>query len=963
MKSLTILSAASVLALAVASSANAQTQPADAAAKAAGSEDIIVTGSRIARAGFEAPTPVTAVQTDSLVNKAPGTIADGLNQLPQFQNSISGNTRGTGNAASVNSGNYLNLRALGPNRVLVLQDGQRMPVTGNNGGVDVSLIPSMLIQRVEVVTGGASAVYGSDAVSGVVNFILDKHMTGLKFVGQGGMTTNGNVPSYRIGAAGGISLMDGRLHIVASAERNFRSQLYRRWFPVNAEGWGLQATSSATNPGLTAANPYTWVNNVRALTLSAQGIATIGGTLGQFDSNGNFGSFNTGTAVLGVAGTASGGDGGYFDQTNGTVGAGMSSNQFFIRPEYEFANGMKAFVSLGYNTSLAQSDPGAGFIRAITIFSGNPYLTPAEQTLLGSAASFNIGRIFTDGPTHFIRQNSNSTNINAGLEGNFNSSVKWNLGYVHSITDFRSSQHDIKFPEFYAAMDAVRAPNGNIVCNATLSTNPTVAARYAGCVPFNPLGLGRGSQAGYNYFWGDSFWTTKNKMEAFMANMTGELLNLPAGPLSFAVGAERRYVSINQNSNADPRFPPDFTGLRGTLSTQLTQFRLTNNGVASGSQKVTEFYGEVEVPVLKDSAIGTLSVNGAARMTDYSTSGEVKTWKLGTVFEPVDGVKFRATVSRDIRAPTLFELFAATQATGQSFPDDLTGQNNSLQIISGGNSKLKPEIAKTLTAGIVLTPHAIPGLSLSVDYYRINITDAIAQPYTAAQVLSLCNASIVATGSASGDTCKYVLRPISPTSTASNNFPLSLQVVNDNLANQLVKGIDFELAYGSNLGGGRMNARLLATRLITFDQTTAPGRAPQHLAGTADFAATPLPKWRGSFSLDWTKGGFTIGGQERLIGSFDRSHPVFNSAGVATFGTVYAQNKVPTILYTDVNASYKIPTSFGQVEVFAVVNNLINQKPPLAPGVNVSPGLGLPYYINTHDYIGRYVTAGLRVKM
>lgn len=236
-------------------------------------------------------------------------------------------------------------------------------------------------------------------------------------------------------------------------------------------------------------------------------------------------------------------------------------------------------------------------------------------------------------------------------------------------------------------------------------------------------------------------------------------------------------------------------------------------------------------------------------------------------------------------------------------------------------------------------------------------------PHTSSDILNLCNASIVATGSASGITCQYVTRPISQTGTATNNFPTSLTLVSDNLAKQAVRGLDFELSYRTELGSGQLNTRLLASRMLEFSQTNAPGLINRHFEGTADNAGLPLPKWRGTLDVTYTNGGLTAGISERYIGSFDRSHPTFNNSGALTFGNVYAQNKVPVILYTDLNLSYKIKSGFGDVELFTVVNNLLDQKPPVTPSVNVSPGLTPPYYVNTYSLIGRYVTAGIRVKI
>ena len=952
MKRITVLGAASVLALAAASTAQAQTtEPADSAAP---EQDIVVTGSRIARTGADAPTPLTVVQTEDLARKAPGTIADGLNQLPQFQNSVGAGNRQALTANAQFGGNYLNMRALGSNRVLVLQDGIRMPVSGNNGGVDVSLIPSMLIERVDIVTGGASAVYGSDAVSGVVNFILNKRMTGLKGLAQGGLATNGHFPSYRVGLAGGLSLLDDRLHVVASAERYYTGPLDRKHVPSVGQAWNLNGNG-------TLANPFAVIAGTRTNLLSAQGIVSTGPLAGQFNSSGDIVPLSPGTATS-VPLLAIGGTGGLFDQENGTVAYSQEVNQFFFRPEYEFGGDVVGYASVSYNTSKYKGNPGALFLREIVLFNNNAYLKPAQVTALsnGGATEFRVGRIVTEGPQHDIVQTSKSLVVNAGLKGGIGNSFKWDIGYSHSKTDFYSGQRDILFNRFYASADAVRAPNGQIVCGPSLSADPVIAARYADCRPVNVMGntgSAGSNQAAYDYFWDTSFFTTVNKMDSVQATLKGDLFALPAGNLSFAVGGEYRHVSLAQTSNANPLIPIDFTGLRGVLSNQRTKFRLNNNGIGSGSQDVKEAFGELGVPVLKDSAIGSLDLNGAVRVTDYSTSGSVTTWKLGGVFEPVDGLRFRSSYSRDIRAPTLFELFSAQQNSSNSFFDPLTGRNATLQVVSGGNPNLRPEIAKTLTIGAVLTPSAIPSLSLSVDFFDINIKNAIAAPFTAQQILDNCSQS-----NYTSPVCANIIRPGSATDSAPGNFPTAITTFNANLASQVVRGIDFELSYAFKMGNGDVRLRALGTNTFTFDQQNASNQPVRKLAGTADFALTPLPKWRGVFDVTYTNGGLTAGIQERYIGGFDRSHPVFVN-NVQTFGSVFVANTIPAIVYTDLNLSYKIPNKFGDLVVFTVVNNLFDVNPPLAPVQSTAPGLNVPTYVNTYGTIGRTVTIGVRFKI
>lgn len=901
--------------------------------------EVIVTGTRIARPGFEAPTPLTTMSTEELARKAPGALADGLNQLPQFMNSISTTARSTGTGGAQNTGNYLNMRALGTNRVLVLQDGQRMATSGNNGGVDVSLIPSMLIQNVDVVTGGASAVYGSDAVSGVVNFVIDKRMEGLRVVAQSGTGTGdvSELDSYRFGAAGGMSFLGDRLHVVASAETYHTDPLERAYFPIMAEGWTVNGT------GATAANPFRNISGTRSLTLTTGGIVTTGPFAGQqFDPSGNLVPFNRGTPTT-IAGVTIGGDGGYFSQEKGkgTTGSSQTMNQFFIRPEYEFSGNIVGFVSVGYNSSNYEANPGGGFIRQIRFFNDNAFLTDAQRTALGATPSFDMGRIFTEGPQHLTIQESDSLVMNAGLSGRFGETFTWNVGIGHTETEFTSSQRDIEFSKFYASMDAVRDSAGNIVCRVLLDPNPDIRARYQGCAPANAFGEGHVSAEAYDYFWGTSSWSTTNEMDSIQASVSGDLFEMPAGPLSFAAGAEYREVSLVQTSNANPAIAIDYTGLRGVLPTQLAKFRLTNNGVADGSQDVAEVFAEVNVPVLKDSALGSLELSGAARLTDYSTSGEVTTWKLGALFDPVESVRFRATISQDIRAPSLFELFAAQQNASQSFSDPLTGRNISVQLISGGNPDLVPEEARTFTGGVVLKPTFAPGLSFSADYFDIDITGAIAAPFTAQQILDNC-----AQSGYTSPVCALTRRAPAPDNTLQ-----AILLFSDNLASQVVRGIDFEAAYGFEMGKGRTNIRAIWTRMLDFDQTNAEGQATRHLVGTADNALLPLPESKGLVEFNYTGDKLKAGIQARYIGSFDRSHVQF-----------YEKNRVPSVTYADLNFSYGFESGSALFELFGVVNNLFDKEPPLTPAVQTAPGLNPPYYVNTYDLIGRTVTVGMRLK-
>jgi outer membrane receptor protein involved in Fe transport len=435
----------------------AQSNPevASTAAEETGSldEEIVVTGTRLTTGGFQSPTPVNVVNTDELIKRAPGQLADALNQLPVFQNSINGNQQQFTQGNRQRTGNYLNLRSLGTQRVLVLQDGQRLPVSGTNGGVDVTLVPQLLTKRIDVVTGGASAAYGSDAVSGVVNFILDKQFTGLKAQAQYGTATRGYGDSYRLGVAGGASLLDGRLHVIGSIERTHSNPVLRSDMPSIADLW------TAVGAG-TSADPIRYDNDIGYGSVNAAGV-TQNGPAGfinmQFGQNGQLLPFDRG-APSGNPGTQKGGDRGVLGQDCCTITPGQTANQAFARAEYEFADELTGFVSVGYNWSSAHDYPFSFLRTQITLFRDNAYLAPSALAALGPAESFNIGKAVTDVRGYDVNQYSDSLNIIAGLNGKLGA-FNWSVGYSHAETKFRTTAVDMENTKLYAALDAVRDPS------------------------------------------------------------------------------------------------------------------------------------------------------------------------------------------------------------------------------------------------------------------------------------------------------------------------------------------------------------------------------------------------------------------------------------------------------------------------------------------------------------------------
>ena len=421
--------------LAVATSAFAQ-QAAPAAPDTA--QTVVITGSRIVRNGYSAPTPVTVATTAELQATTPSNIPDGLNKLPVFAGSSTsaGGTNAVGGSGggvpNLQGGNYMDLRDMGAIRTLILLDGRRVAPTALNGQVDTNTLPEMLVQRVDIVTGGASAVYGSDAVVGVVNFVLDKNYTGLKAYGQVGDSTYGDDRSYRFGVAGGSSFLDGRAHVIASYEQytsdGINSHSDRPW---SAD------TPDYTGNG-TAANPFKLVTNA-SLNNATQGGLITSGTLAnkyQFTNSGLV-AFNPGTTT-GTSTISTNGQGASY--TGLPLVAPTQTYQGFMRGQYDVTNDIQAYLQLSDTESKVwgATNQNAAATPA-TISGSNPYLTPAEQAQLGTS-SFTFSRLNRDLAAYSdLDQLTDDLSVTAGLSGKAFGDFKWDAYYSHGSSIDRKS--------------------------------------------------------------------------------------------------------------------------------------------------------------------------------------------------------------------------------------------------------------------------------------------------------------------------------------------------------------------------------------------------------------------------------------------------------------------------------------------------------------------------------------------
>jgi iron complex outermembrane receptor protein len=917
-------------------------------------DTVVVTGSRIVRNGYSAPTPITVAPIEQLMQTTPSNIPDGLNKLPQFSFSTSTAANGSvGGAPSVYGGNYLNLRAFGLPRTLILLDSRRVPSTSINGLVDVNTMPQMLVQRVDVVTGGASAVYGSDAVTGVVNFVLDKNFNGLKAVAQDGTSSRGDANSYRVGVAGGGDVTD-RGHLIWSAERyqnnGVRRHEDRSWAasnPVYVGSTGIGAAGTATNP-------YLLVQNGHLSNTSLGGLATSGPFKGQqFLPNGSLGAFNPGTPTN-TANLAIGGDGGVYTDLNMTPPT--VTNQAFGRFEYELTGNLTAYVQLGlaetqvFNQHSANAAPST-----FTITNDNPYLTTAEKSALGSTPSFTLSRLSRDlAEDSTLNQMTDALNFTTGLTGSVFSKFTWDAYYTHGEARVRSrASNNINYPNLYAATDTVKDASGNIVCRVSTTAN---ASLFPGCAPLDPFGNGNVSAAAKAFIYGDTQWQALNKLDDFEGNVSGPVFNNWAGPVSLALNVEYRAQSLNEVSNVNPLAVPSYAALQNKPpagnSALTSVWAYSVQGATHGSNHVWETSMETVFPLLANAPLAkTLEVTGAIRYTDYSSSGPAWTWKYGLNYQPISDLRIRWTESQDIRAPTLNDLYAPPALANVVITDPVSGQSGQVQSITGGNPNLKPEVARTTTVGFVYSPSFVPRLRMSVDYYNINIANALSSVNGGqAAVLQEC-----ANSGGTSPVCTAAVRA-TPTS-----FPTYVTNYTINAAQTYTHGVDVEASYSFDLADvnhalpGHVDLRMLFGYQPDMKTRAYPNAVLVQSAGVAGSGGTVgFSAERVTTDIGYRLGPVALNWQVRYYSKLALS-------GNPT--QFYVASSLPAIYYNDVSLNYTFKAAGHPAQVFVAVDNLFDQAPRIWPGTNsaAAPGSSNPS-VAGDDIVGRYFTLGLRIK-
>ncbi len=936
----------------------------------AGADDaIVVTGSRIRRPDLESASPVAVIDSQQIQAQGIVNTQDLLAKLPQV--GIPGLSRTNSNFLTTGNGvATINLRNLGDSRTLVLVNGRRfVPGVAGTSIVDVNNIPADFVERIEVVTGGASAIYGSDAIAGVVNYVMKTDMQGITARAQYGLTSRGDNPNYTASITGGTKFgEDDRGSIIVNGTYSKDLGLLSNKRGISAEdcsnlGCGPQSYSSYSAQGrFEFQNP----NNANGVSSNDGGYAS------------NLFSFNPDNSVV----------------LGGGVGFNRNSVRRISTPterylaagaaQYKFSDSVTAFLEGTYAKTKSSSqiealaldsqlDTGVGYSI------DNPYIPASirQQIIARNSdgiASNDVTSIdFRRRQNEvFSRSNTNDRDtfrIAGGFRGDIAPKWSYEVSGVYGQLKDRTSSQDIDITKYANALDAVTDATGTIVCR-------DAAARAAGCAPINLFGYNTASAAASTYVQADVPREVSIKNTQFVANasVSGSPLTLPYGDLQIVLGGEYRREKSAENWDA-----------------------LTNAGQNSGNQtpdtvgkfNVKELFGEIDIPLLKGLPfVNSLSLQGAARYSDYSTIGTVFSWNAGAEYSPVQGLRFRGNYAVANRAPNINELFSSASETFPAVQDPCDGvtaastgtyanacrqipaiaaavrnggtfqytlaDTQSINGFDGGNRNLQEEKGKTITLGAVIAPDQIRGFSLTVDYFNIKLTNAIGIIPRATSIQQCLLTS-------EPQFCNNVIRY------DNTGYIRTVNAQNINIADTKTSGIDVNLRYGRALGlttDDRLDLSVLYTHTMKYKTQSDPAAPAYSGVGNLEYGAVFRDKVNatasysaGPYSVNWTA--------TYLSPMVDTVRDEFAeySDQIGLAPEIAAHNEIKARIYHDVQLRARVGEESRQMEMFFGVTNLFDRKPPkLEDTVFYGSITGTTTAADVYDPIGRRFYVGAQLK-
>ncbi|PHZ84711.1 TonB-dependent receptor plug domain-containing protein [Paremcibacter congregatus] len=935
----------SILALMAAIPSSPQAFAQDATDDASTFEEVVVTGSRIKRGNLSTPTPVTTLDSEALKVSGTNNVADLMRELPSV--GLSGLSSANSSRLIQNSGlNTINLRNLGSARTLVLVNGRRY-IAGQPGSsaVDLNTVPTDLIERVEVITGGASAVYGSDAVAGVVNFILKDDFSGVAIDAQYGLSEKGDGDKLKTTLTMGGNFNDDKgnatLHFAYNKEYGVKSSargIKDHWYDIT--------DNTIYDPNHSSYVP--------------QGLFFAGGDPWTYDPSG--------TLVNEYDGDRDGFDRSpYRTISIPTERILVSGNSHYdIREDVTLYSELM-FAQVNTDAKLEPFYFDTGFLKFGGIPISNPLIPQAirDDAVANGVTELGFRRRFLENDGRQAVNSRRTMRILLGLKGEINDQWSWDANYSYGRTTQKqtfSGEMNIDLAVQSLNTEADPTNPGGVRC-------ADERARGLGCVPMNIWGKGSISPEALAYVSADTNLQATITQQVITAGVTNSaLFTLPGGDVGFAAGIEHRRES-SETIN-DPLVVAGLTG---------------GNKVANtvGKFNVTEFYAETNVPLVEGVSFAQyLGLEAAFRYADYSTIGGVSSWKVGGEWAPIDDLRFRAVYAKSTRAPNINDLFAGA---GQTFPDindPCNGvtptSNNPAQKaclldpvlaaavdagpfvvgsferfdVSGynvGNPNLNEETAKTITVGAVITPSAIEGLTASVDYFRIKVDNAI--QFTGRQlILDKCYES----ASLDNIYCDQITRRAR---NSAGGLSGHLEFINDGPANQgyqLVSGIDFKVNYTMDLDEGDLNFGLYYVRTLSSELQTSDGSVVDQLG---DLGGSANYKNKGNLNITYVNGPLTVAWKVNYLGQIYDSLSVHNARAEASEPD-YDLNNIGAKIYNNMQIRY----AFGDdqaYEVYGGINNVFNTKAPYLPTGTSSSNAGSDTS-SAYDAIGRYFYLGAK---
>ncbi|MGH8223669.1 MAG: TonB-dependent receptor plug domain-containing protein, partial [Woeseiaceae bacterium] len=930
-------------------------------------EEITVTGSRIVRKDYETTSPVFTLDARSIFDAGTPQLEQVLNELPQLVPSITT----TSNNPSLGGQALVDLRGLGSGRTLVLLDGQRLQPSTTSGLIDLNTIPSGLIESIEIVTGGGSAVYGSDAIAGVVNVKMRRNFEGVQLsalVSQTG-ESDGFTNGYNLLLGGNFAENRGNAVLYMSYDDRESVFAGDRAFSVAALGGNLAPLGSTTTPnGYYVASG----NNPASQAAYDQVFGQFGAAPGQvpntswigFNEGGSV--FSRGTGVPGSGTVNFQGDTSDpgFNPDNYTYNYSpvnylqlpLERRQIAAFGHYGIAENVEAYARMSFTSysasqELAPSPVSSGI--GSTMLPTNPFIPNDLATILASRtdpdAPFTFAKRTTEvGP----RNGTNDYNVvqmAAGVRGDFElgqQSWNWDVWGGWGRTQRVEIQTgNVSRSRLQSAYNAV-ADDPN---TATDESDPL------GCGGLNPFGLNSMSQACAQAIAIQAQNNTILTNAFAQAAFTGGVVELPAGTLQAAVGVEYR--------ESEAQFRPD----EFLASGDVVGFNAQQPVV--GSIDVTEGFVEVSVPILADApGVSYLGLDAAYRRSDYNLAGGVNTYMAGLEYEPVDSVKLRGSYNRAIAAPTVFDLFrpraenfppytdpcwngspersgpdaaqvnALCQAQGA--PANFVQGNTQVRALVGGNPDLQPEQADTYTAGIVWTPEfGQTQLRMAVDWFRYEITDAIGS-VGAASIVSRCFNSQDAnpTYDNSNIWCQFFERD-------ANGIATDVRSNDQNLGQLNVDGVDLQLDFGTDIGPGSLSANLALTYLLKWQQQEDPAAPLTDQEGTiGELVAETFPELKGRLSLGYSISDFDV----RWTMNYIDGMQVVN-ADAERSPSVGAIPTVSSYTYHRLTGTW---TPMDSLSLTLGIVNLFDKDPPIYT-TDGSAGIQANTDPSTYDVLGR----------